>query len=77
MIWAIVGTLEDANDYIKMIRRRKKDTLFGAWDIFLEDEDTSNGWHFNKPVKHFTPRKDHDFFGRLITDLKVVTIVAS
>ena len=75
-IWGNFSTPEDAIDYIKKLRRRKYDTLYHAWDIYHETGEVGSGWHYNKIVKHFSPRKDHDFFGRLIINLKVATIIA-
>lgn len=75
-IWGTFWDLKSAIEYVKKIRRRKTDTLYGAWDIYEED-DTEFNWKFNKIVKHFPPRKDHDFFGKPITNLKIAMVVCN
>jgi hypothetical protein len=75
MVWGSFSTVSKAIEYVKMIRRRKKDTLFGAWDIYDESgEFPKGGWSYNKIVKHYPPRKNHDFFGNPIKDIKFVTV---
>ncbi len=77
MIWGNFSHLEDAIKYVKSIRRRKSDTLFGAWDIYDESGDfPKGGWSYNKIVKHFPPRKNHDFFGNPIKHLKIAIVEA-
>lgn len=76
-IWGSFSKLQDAIEYVKMIRKRKTDTLFGAWDIYEENWDTVDrhkAWTFSKIVHHFPPRANHDFYGNKIDSLKLATI---
>lgn len=76
-IWGNFTTLEAAIAYVKDVRKKKIDTLFGAWDIYFEQwetEDESYPYRYNNIVKHFPPRKDHDFYGKKITNFKFAIV---
>lgn len=75
MCWGNFSTLEEAIEYVKYVRKKKIDTLFGAWDIYHEYYNGLISWRYIEPVYHFSPRKDHDFFGDKITDLKIANVV--
>lgn len=74
MVWGNFSTLEEAIEYIKWVRKKKKDTLFGAWDIYHEYYDGLISWRYIEPVFHFLPRKDRDFYGNSITDIPIAMV---